>query len=78
MQLCKLKIHIETKHNGNKDKRVESNLTKHRDDCQARKTLFQAKPGKPHKIAEPIILSVSISSAMKQNASEITKPIFLR
>ncbi|XP_076359030.1 SCAN domain-containing protein 3-like [Tachypleus tridentatus] len=100
MKPCKLKIHLEKKHTGEKDKPVEY-FKKLCDDFQARKTVSQlfnnkvckmsdgllasyeiskiiAKAGKPHNVGETVILpvvSVIISSVMKQNESEITNSI---
>ncbi|KAK2718094.1 hypothetical protein QYM36_006772 [Artemia franciscana] len=80
MKPSKLKIPLEKKHIGKKDKTVEY-FKKLGDDFQKRKTvcqLFDNKAGKPHNIGETVILpgvSAIISSVMKQNAIEITNSI---
>ncbi|XP_076322057.1 SCAN domain-containing protein 3-like [Tachypleus tridentatus] len=60
MKPCKLKIHLEKKHTGEKDKPVEY-FKKLRDDFQARKTVSQLFNNKVCKMSDGLLASYEIS-----------------
>ena len=60
MKPCKLKIHLEKKHKGKKDKSVEY-FKKLRDDFQARKTVSQVFNNKVSKMSDGFLASYEIS-----------------
>ncbi|XP_076348273.1 SCAN domain-containing protein 3-like [Tachypleus tridentatus] len=60
MKPCKLKIHLEKKHTGEKDKPVEY-FKKFRDDFQARKTVSQLFNNKVCKMSDGLLASYEIS-----------------
>ena len=80
MKPWKLKIHLEMKQEKQYSMRLITKWVKERDGIWASYEISKiiAKAGKPHNIGETVIpqnVSIIISSGMKQNENEITKPI---